>query len=211
MKNNFIRKAGIILLALTMLPASLFAHGGRTDGAGGHRDNKNKSGLGYYHYHCGGNPPHLHSNGCPYRSSSSSVSTSNSSYSKPSSSYSAPKPAKPTYKSTTAKFNVEGTYVEISGIIDNDMTLVEMRPLCDALGITVDWDSVTSTANCSSENTNFSLTIGTKSAKLNGQPHALERTPKIVNGKTMIPARFVAEAIGKTVGYDSTSEVISID
>ena len=32
------------------------AHSGRTDASGGHRDNKNASGLGSYHYHCGGHP-----------------------------------------------------------------------------------------------------------------------------------------------------------
>lgn len=43
------------------------AHSGRTDRYGGHRDNKNKSGLGSYHYYCGGHPAHLHENGaCPY-------------------------------------------------------------------------------------------------------------------------------------------------
>lgn len=48
------------------------AHGGRTDSNGGHKDNKNKSGLGYYHYHCGGYPAHLHTDGiCPYSSNSS--------------------------------------------------------------------------------------------------------------------------------------------
>ena len=39
------------------------AHPGRTDANGGHRDNKNVSGLGSYHYHCGGHPAHLHPNG----------------------------------------------------------------------------------------------------------------------------------------------------
>lgn len=56
------------------------AHSGRTDKYGGHKDNKNKSGLGSYHYHCGGNPAHLHDNGvCPYAgtTSSSSLSSSN--------------------------------------------------------------------------------------------------------------------------------------
>ncbi len=48
-------------------PIDVQAHSGRTDSSGGHRDNKNKSGLGSYHYHCGGHPPHLHSGGvCPY-------------------------------------------------------------------------------------------------------------------------------------------------
>lgn len=47
------------------------AHSGRTDANGGHKDNKNVSGLGSYHYHCGGYPAHLHENGvCPYANTS---------------------------------------------------------------------------------------------------------------------------------------------
>ena len=42
-----------------------FAHGGRTDSEGGHRDYNNVSGLGPYHYHHD-EPAHLHPNGiCP--------------------------------------------------------------------------------------------------------------------------------------------------
>jgi uncharacterized protein YjdB len=45
---------------------TVLAHPGRTDSRGGHKDNQNKSGLGYYHYHHGYGP-HLHTNGiCPY-------------------------------------------------------------------------------------------------------------------------------------------------
>lgn len=52
------------------------AHSGRTDSRGGHKDNKNKSGLGSYHYHCGGYPAHLHTNGvCPYDNSSQTTSS----------------------------------------------------------------------------------------------------------------------------------------
>lgn len=84
MKKNIVKIIST-LLALSMCSITSFAHSGRTDANGGHRDNKNKSGLGYYHYHCGGHPPHLHPNGvCPYSSSSSS--TSSSSYSSSSSS-----------------------------------------------------------------------------------------------------------------------------
>lgn len=62
------------LLAIS-LPLSTFAHGGRTDGSGGHKDNKNKSGLGGYHYHCGGYPAHLHKGGvCPYKGGGSTSS-----------------------------------------------------------------------------------------------------------------------------------------
>lgn len=61
----------LLALVLAALAASGLAHSGRTDSSGGHKDNKNASGLGGYHYHCGGNPPHLHANGvCPYASGS---------------------------------------------------------------------------------------------------------------------------------------------
>lgn len=97
-----IKKALIILLSsliiITTVPLpgelpsiaiTVEAHSGRTDSKGGHRDNKNVSGLGSYHYHCGGHPAHLHPNGvCPYGgvpASSSSSSTSSSSKSSSSS------------------------------------------------------------------------------------------------------------------------------
>lgn len=60
----------LITASITIMGISVSAHSGRTDANGGHRDNQNKSGLGSYHYHCGGHPAHLHNNGiCPYASS----------------------------------------------------------------------------------------------------------------------------------------------
>lgn len=70
----------LTILAIISIGVNSYAHSGKTDSNGGHRDNKNKSGLGSYHYHCGGHPAHLHTNGvCPYSSSSSSSKSSSSS------------------------------------------------------------------------------------------------------------------------------------
>lgn len=69
--REFIRKiCSLVCICAVILgcATSAFAHSGRTDSNGGHKDNKNKSGLGPYHYHCGGYPAHLHTSGyCPYR------------------------------------------------------------------------------------------------------------------------------------------------
>lgn len=63
MKKLLLVACAVVLFANSLV----FAHSGRTDSSGGHHDYKNKSGLGSYHYHCGGYPAHLHSNGvCPY-------------------------------------------------------------------------------------------------------------------------------------------------
>ena len=65
-------KLSFTAIAFTLIISmSAFAHSGRTDANGGHRDNKNVSGLGYYHYHHGYSA-HLHPNGiCPYASPAS--------------------------------------------------------------------------------------------------------------------------------------------
>lgn len=62
---------GLLFLCCLIFAGTALSHSGRTDGSGGHRDNQNKSGLGGYHYHCGGYGPHLHPQGnCPYRGGS---------------------------------------------------------------------------------------------------------------------------------------------
>lgn len=66
------------IILLMLIYSNVFAHSGRTDELGGHKDNKNVSGFGNYHYHCGGNPPHLHTNGlCPYSPNTVVTKTNN--------------------------------------------------------------------------------------------------------------------------------------
>ena len=70
----------LIILSIISIGVNAYAHSGRTDSSGGHKDNNNKSGLGSYHYHCGGHPAHLHTNSvCLYSSSSSASKSSTSS------------------------------------------------------------------------------------------------------------------------------------
>lgn len=55
------------ILSTCILSVMAQAHGGRTDVLGGHYDLGDASGLGVYHFHCGGKAAHLHDNGqCPY-------------------------------------------------------------------------------------------------------------------------------------------------
>jgi hypothetical protein len=66
MKKIFI--IAILSVFVCGAPHYSYAHSGRTDSSGGHKDNKNASGLGAYHYHHG-YKAHLHSDGlCPYDS-----------------------------------------------------------------------------------------------------------------------------------------------
>ncbi len=206
MKNNLMKKAGFILLILVLLPYSLFAHSGRTDSKGGHKDNKNQSGLGSYHYHCGGNPPHLHTNGvCPYKSVGSSVSSSSTA-----SKSTNTQTNKKKYEDILVSFKFDEFYIDIHGISENGVNLVELRPLCENLNIDVAWDPANSKITCTKEDKIVTLTIGSKNVTINNENIVLQVAPKIVDGRTLIPARFIAEAIGKTVTYDNSDGVIEI-
>jgi len=70
-RKGLMRVTAITLVMLLSVSSIGFAHSGRTDSSGGHRDNQNKSGLGSYHYHHGLGP-HLHTGGvCSYETSTS--------------------------------------------------------------------------------------------------------------------------------------------
>lgn len=134
MKYNS-KKVFTIITAVYLIIAisgNSFAHSGRTDSSGGHKDNQNKSGLGNYHYHCGGHPAHLHDNGvCPYSSGSSSSSTSSSSKSTTSKSSSKSSgESVPTSSSveTTPTPTIEATSVKINESITS-MKVGESRKL----------------------------------------------------------------------------------
>lgn len=62
------RRTAVLFLAIFVLScACALAHPGGLDKNGGHKDKKNTSGLGEYHYHCGKTPAHLHENNvCPF-------------------------------------------------------------------------------------------------------------------------------------------------
>lgn len=74
MKMN-VTKIISVILTLIICSVPIYAHSGRTDSNGGHRDKNNISGLGSYHYHHG-YPAHLHPDGiCPYGGASGTTSS----------------------------------------------------------------------------------------------------------------------------------------
>lgn len=197
MKFKSIKRVFVVLLGILMICSSAFAHSGRTDGNGGHKDNKNKSGLGSYHYHCGGYPAHLHSGGvCPYKSTSSASSSSVEHKSK--------------YTEKDKTFVISGVSETLNTITVNDTTLVELRGLCDTLGIAISYDAATRSIDCTKDDISFTLQIDSTNFWKNAERYTLDVAPIEYNGRTMIPARIVAEAIGNSVTYDSNSDSITI-
>ena len=56
----------------------------------------------------------------------------------------------------------------------------------------------------------FTLSIGSNSASVFGTPKESDVAPLIRNGRTMLPARFVAENLGATVSWDGVNQIVTI-
>ena len=56
----------------------------------------------------------------------------------------------------------------------------------------------------------ITLTIGDVNATVNGKSVVNDVAPMVINDRTMLPIRFIAEALGATVGWDEGSQKVSV-
>ena len=94
--------------------------------------------------------------------------------------------------------------------IINGSTMVPMRVIFEELGCNVNWNSDTKTVTASKGVTDIILTVGKKSARINKAEQMLDAAPCIVNGNTLVPVRFVSEALGVKVMWDQSTRTVSL-
>lgn len=125
-----------------------------------------------------------------------------------------PTPAAPaTHTSNNAPsviFNQQAMQFEVPPRIENGRTLVPLRAIFEAMGANVDWNESTRTVTAQRGGTTVVLPLGSTSPTVNGQPWQLEVPAKIVNSRTLAPLRFVGEALGGQVNWDSKTRIITI-
>jgi hypothetical protein len=95
-------------------------------------------------------------------------------------------------------------------IIRDGSTLAPMRAIFESLGATVSWNEVTQTAIGTKGNTSISLNIRDGIAMKNGKPVTLEVPAQLINGYTMAPARFIGEAFGGELVWESKTRAVQI-
>jgi hypothetical protein len=98
--------------------------------------------------------------------------------------------------------------------IINDRTMVPMRKIFEELGATVEWNPETRTVTGVKDDVTIVLTIDNMKAKktIDGQTEEidLDSAPVIINGRTMVPVRFIAESLNKQVGWQADEKAVII-
>ena len=108
------------------------------------------------------------------------------------------------YSQLREKLDTNPVYVKFDGnilgfetppVIEDGSTLVPMRFLFEQMGADVEWNQETQTATATLNNTAVTFAIDDTEAEVNNTPATMDVPARLINGKTMVPLRFLS---GKT-------------
>ncbi|GIQ67485.1 hypothetical protein DUZ99_08505 [Xylanibacillus composti] len=107
--------------------------------------------------------------------------------------------------------NGEHLQVQVDPVYANDRLLVPMRPIFEALSAEVDWNERTKVVTARKGERRLALGIGMEYALIDAQTVDLETPARLVNQATMVPLRFVSEALGAEVMWNAESKTAIIN
>lgn len=87
--------------------------------------------------------------------------------------------------------------------VENERVLVQMRPIFEAFGASLEWDGPTQTVTATKDDTTITLTIDSATAYIDRFPTTLDVPARAIQGCTMVPLRFISEALGASVDYEN--------
>lgn len=97
-----------------------------------------------------------------------------------------------------------------STIIDNGRTLVPVRAIFEALGASVEWYSETGTVVSKKGKTTVKMTIGSSTMQKDGKDITLDVPAQLINDRTLVPVRAIAEAFGCNVDWNGNTQTVTI-
>lgn len=95
-------------------------------------------------------------------------------------------------------------------VIRNERTLAPVRAIFETLGATVDFDDATGTVTGRKGGTTVVMKLGDPVIMVNGAAAKMDVPAQLVNGRTMVPAKYVGEAFGGAVSWDAPTRTVRI-
>lgn len=121
-------------------------------------------------------------------------------------------PSEPNITSSDISVILKGKVISFDQppIIIDGRTLVPLRAIFEALGATVDWNGETQTVTSKKGNTTVSLTINDSTMYKNGKSITLDVPAQLVNNRTLVPVRAIAEAFDCNVDWNGEIQTVII-
>lgn len=116
-----------------------------------------------------------------------------------------------------ASYNINGgaTAMDVSPVIKESRTFLPIRFITEPIGAEIQWIDAEKKVVINQDSTIIELWIGKNNAEINGKtvpidPDNASVMPMIINGRTMMPLRFIAENLGCEVKWIPENNQIKI-
>lgn len=110
----------------------------------------------------------------------------------------------------TVKIGESLLKTDIDPVEQNGRVLVPMRAIFEAFEAEVSWDDVTKTATSVRGDTVIKVTENNQIANVNGEDKWLDVPATIINGRFVVPVRFISETFGADVGWIDKKRQVTI-
>ncbi len=127
----------------------------------------------------------------------------------------------------SVKVNGEDVEFDQPPVVENGRTMIPFRAVLEEMGLFVDWDSDTKTVICTDGEKIAALTVGSdemtvgeggqeifkikgEGVCINGESVSIDVPAKIVNGRTLVPIRIIAESFGADVIWNEENRTVEI-
>lgn len=88
--------------------------------------------------------------------------------------------------------------------------LIPLRAIFEEFDASFSYDEATKTITVTKEGLSIKLTIGDRVSYINGVEKLLDVPAQIVDGRTLVPVRFISETLGAKVLWDDKNKIIDI-
>ncbi len=120
--------------------------------------------------------------------------------------------AAPAGAATRIKLVINGVTVpsDVAPTVQNGRVMVPIRVISEYLGAQVSYEAKTKTVTVALNGTTVTLRIGDKKAYINKALVTLDVAATAPGGHTIVPLRFIGQALGATVNWDSKTSTVTI-
>ena len=93
----------------------------------------------------------------------------------------------------------------------NGRVFLPLRDVAEALDADITWNAATQTVSGSRAEKTFAIAIGSHDATVNGRSVHVDEPARLSNGRTLVPLRFAAEALGADVAWHPADQRVAIN
>lgn len=108
-------------------------------------------------------------------------------------------------------FNGEELKLDVAPVVQNQTTLIPLRHVFEAFGASVQWDGESQTITAEKDGIVIWLQLNNKIAKVGDKEVELLAAPIAIDGRTLVPLRFVSESFGAVTDWDPETKTITIN